>query len=445
MNDVATRPLILVRGFGGLDIGAEQANAYQGFNEGTVYPGRRGDNYIYEGFLLRALKSRDYPYEDATNVVGYYSSPVTSPGGDLDGWDPADTEGTVVIDHHVARRVLAEATKGTLWVYRFHDLSPRSLRRYREGLVHLIGLIRKAVERRDPGSFTGVDLVCHSMGGLVMRVALLALEADRPGSAPEHMHRIVTLGTPHRGIAFQRLPAWLVSLLPGAREGSDELVSFSPESTRFREIEEVFPMKRILTVVGTDHPSYSVGVASLLNRLSSLLDEGTLSTNRSDGLVKHSSAQLPGAPRTSAERGDDTRGWAGPGRLIWEGWVDGRIRPSTSQGIVFRLGVYVGGEGRLRDRILRQRHLPQAVLRPGLPRRDPGGGLPAHGGAVPGSARRQGRRRARRHRGRARPPGREGPGAAPAGDQDPARVVPRRRGHRFRGRLRVALAAHRQH
>src|SRR5690606_25090218 len=163
MSEVVTRPLILVRGFGGLDVGAEQANAYQGFNEGTVYPGRRGDNYIYEGFLLRALKSRDYPYEDATNVVGYYSSPVTSPGGDLDGWDPADTEGTVVIDHNVARRVLAEATKGTLWVSRFYDLSPRSLQRYGEGLVHLIGLIRKAVERRDPGSFTGVDLVCHSM------------------------------------------------------------------------------------------------------------------------------------------------------------------------------------------------------------------------------------------------------------------------------------------
>ncbi|WP_134773351.1 esterase/lipase family protein [Ornithinimicrobium flavum] len=443
MSEVVTRPLILVRGFGGLDIGAEQANAYQGFNEGTVYPGRRGDNYIYEGFLLRALKSRDYPYEDATNVVGYYSSPVTSPGGDLDGWDPEDTEGTVVIDHHVARRVLAEATKGTLWVYRFYDLSPRSLQRYGEGLVHLIGLIRKAVERREPGSFTGVDLVCHSMGGLVMREALLAMEADRPGSAPDLVHRIVTLGTPHRGIAFQRLPAWLVTSLPGAREGSDELVSFSPESTRFREIEKVFPMERILTVVGTNHRSYSVGGASVLNRLSSLMDEGTLATNRSDGLVKHSSAQLPGAPRTFvhkshggldsivnsretyeiamrflhgthkvslwleeaqitrgkdwfgesefyfgvsikpryvdfelfhqspeaencygpfsrsdladelpdlatelrkplAERGDDTRGWAGPDRLVWEGWIDGRIRPSTSQGIVFRLDVYVG-------------------------------------------------------------------------------------------------------
>lgn len=56
------RPLILVRGFGGPDISQEQASPYQGFNDGTVYPGRRGDNYIYEGFVLRALKSQLYPY-----------------------------------------------------------------------------------------------------------------------------------------------------------------------------------------------------------------------------------------------------------------------------------------------------------------------------------------------------------------------------------------------
>ncbi|SOC53788.1 lipase family alpha/beta hydrolase [Ornithinimicrobium cerasi] len=444
MDEQSTRPLILVRGFGGLDIGSEQANAYQGFNEGTVYPGRRGDNYIYEGFLLRALKSTDYPYADATNVVGYYSSPVSSPGGDLGGWTAEDTEGTVVIDAQVARRVLREAAKGTLWVYRFYDLSPRSLRTYGEGLVRLVKLIRKAVESRQAGSFDGVDLVCHSMGGLVMREALLAMHEQQEGSAADLVHRVVTLGTPHRGIAFQRLPRWLVDSLPGVSGGSDELESFSPRSTRFLELEKAFPLDRILTVVGTNYRSYSVGPASVLNRLSTLLDEGNLATNRSDGLVKHSSAQLPGAPRTFvhkshggsdsvvnsretyeiamrflhgthkvslwmeqaeitrgkdwfgdsefyfgvsikpryvdfelfhqsaeaencygpfaradlsdgppdldtelrrplADKGDRTTGWAGPDRLIWEGWIDGRIRPGQdAQGMVFRLDVYVG-------------------------------------------------------------------------------------------------------
>jgi hypothetical protein len=46
---LATRdrlPLILIRGFGGLDVEDEKRIAYQGFNDGTVYPGKRGENYI---------------------------------------------------------------------------------------------------------------------------------------------------------------------------------------------------------------------------------------------------------------------------------------------------------------------------------------------------------------------------------------------------------------
>ena len=443
MEAVETRPLVLIRGFGGLDVTAEQMNAYQGYNDGTVYPGRRGDNYIYEGFLLRALKSERHRYVDATNVVGYYAQDVEAPG-DLLGYDPAEAAGTVVIDPLTASRVLRHAAKGTIWVYRFYDLSPRTLRRYGEGLVRLVRLIRTAVERHEAGSFDGVDIVAHSMGGLVVREALRVMETESSGSAADLVHRIVTLGTPHRGIAFQRLPRWLVESLPLAREGSDELASFSPESTAFLDVEKCFPIDRVLTVVGTNHRSYGVSAASLANRLSSLLDEGTLATNRSDGLVKHSAAQLPGAPRTfvhkchggadslvtsreayeiamrflhgshrvrlwldeaRVERGQDwfgrsefyfgvcikpryvdfelfhqspeaencygpfheadltdgppdldqelrrplaapgdaTTGWAGPDRLIWEGWVDiGQKPESSAQGMAFRLDVYVG-------------------------------------------------------------------------------------------------------
>ena len=77
-RDVATRaeqPIILIRGFGGLGVEDEKRIAYQGFNDGTVYPQKRGDNYIYEGLILRFMKSR-WVYNDATNIVGYYSSPI---------------------------------------------------------------------------------------------------------------------------------------------------------------------------------------------------------------------------------------------------------------------------------------------------------------------------------------------------------------------------------
>jgi hypothetical protein len=97
MDRTAPRPLILTRGFGGPDISGEQRSAYQGYNDGTVYPGRRGENYIYEGFLLRAMKSDRYRYNDATNVIGYYAEAVDAPE-EFDGFAAGDVSGTVVID-----------------------------------------------------------------------------------------------------------------------------------------------------------------------------------------------------------------------------------------------------------------------------------------------------------------------------------------------------------
>ena len=71
-------PLILVRGFGGLGVEDEKRIAYQGFNDGTVYPQKRGENYIYEGLVLRFIKSH-WRYHDATNVVGYYREEIATP------------------------------------------------------------------------------------------------------------------------------------------------------------------------------------------------------------------------------------------------------------------------------------------------------------------------------------------------------------------------------
>ena len=78
MSAVAVRtplPLILIRGFGGLGVEDEKKVPYQGFNDGTVYPRKRGANYIYEGMILRFMKSH-WQFQDATNVIGYYGKPV---------------------------------------------------------------------------------------------------------------------------------------------------------------------------------------------------------------------------------------------------------------------------------------------------------------------------------------------------------------------------------
>lgn len=300
MSEILTRPLILIRGFGGPDISSEQASPYQGFNDGTVYPSRRGENYIYEGFLLRALKSTAYPYRDATNVVGYYATEQGAPE-DMVGYPPDAATGTVVIDPATAGRVLASGIEGTMWVYRYYDLTPRAMQNYGKGLVRLIELVEESAKLHGQ-SYPGVDIVAHSMGGLVVREALRLLELTHSGSASKKINRIVTLGTPHRGIAFQRLPDWLLMVLPNLDKAADEINSFDPTQTTFLETGNWFPLHRLLTVVGTNYRTYGTQTASWGNRLSNLFDGNGLEYNRSDGLVKQSSAQLPGAPRTFVDK-----------------------------------------------------------------------------------------------------------------------------------------------
>src|SRR3712207_1832673 len=106
-----TLPIVLVRGFGGLGVEDEKRVAYQGFNDGTVYPRKRGENYIYEGLVLRFLKSR-WAYRDATNVVGYYPDTVTDVvdlPDELRDFPPAFFSGhRVVVDPGMALSLLRE-------------------------------------------------------------------------------------------------------------------------------------------------------------------------------------------------------------------------------------------------------------------------------------------------------------------------------------------------
>ncbi len=147
MPTTAHVPLILIRGFGGLNVDDERQVAYQGFNEGTVYPQKRGENYIYEGLILKYLKSL-WHYHDATNVVGYYRQPIVDERelpDELKLLDPGYFSGhCVVIDAGTALDLIAtpEDPRRSLWVFRYYDLSDRSFTVYGEALVRLIDFIR---------------------------------------------------------------------------------------------------------------------------------------------------------------------------------------------------------------------------------------------------------------------------------------------------------------
>ena len=299
-------PLILIRGFGGIGVEDEKRVTYQGFNDGTVYPGKRGENYIYEGLILRFMKS-NWQYQDATNVVGYYSKTVEvstdkvpAPLKDFDkGYFTGDR---IIIDAAMALNLVQSAAEPctTLWVFRYYDLDDRKFETYGKALVRLVGFIRDlAAIKRPEEPKPKVNIIAHSMGGLLVREAV---QVTYPGlsSVPR--------------ITSTRSSPWArptrASRSSSSRTGSSSTPSTSsststrssrpiritkPRSTTSRNH---FPLDRLLTVVGTNYRTYSVGPASWLNRLFSVSGEGGPTYNRSDGLVKQKFAQIPGAVRT---------------------------------------------------------------------------------------------------------------------------------------------------
>ena len=149
------------------------------------------------------------------------------------------------------------------------------------------------------------------MGGLLVREAVQVTYPKMGEKASDHINKIVTLGTPHQGISFQFLQDWI------KLDAEHELEHFNPTFQADKEpkqrkgkykgkkneaayiyFKDYFPLERLLTVVGTNYRSYSVGVSSWLNRIFAVAGEGGPAYNRSDGLVKQTYAQIPGAPRT---------------------------------------------------------------------------------------------------------------------------------------------------
>ena len=192
-------PIILIRGFGGLDVAEEIADTHQGFNTGTIYPHKKGENYIYEGMVLRLLKSM-WGYLDATNVVAFYPEGVTPTGthdpegaeytndtlelvaGGFLPWleNPTDAQaqirawqekgylaGSVVLDAKGALDLRQTPRPDrSLWVYRYYDVKSRRMKDYGRHLAKLIRII---------GDVTGaeaVNIIAHSMGGLVVRALI---------------------------------------------------------------------------------------------------------------------------------------------------------------------------------------------------------------------------------------------------------------------------------
>ncbi|MGB3759758.1 MAG: hypothetical protein WBA07_25870 [Rivularia sp. (in: cyanobacteria)] len=330
-----SQPIILIRGFGQLDVSDEKQDAYQGFNNSTVYPHKKGENYIYEGFILRFLKS-DWKYQDATNVVNYYGSQIKSEpvlprklmnlenmvknGVSLSpqlqkleeknvvqNFKHLQSENffsgdKVVIDPAMALHLLESVDNvcQTIWVFRYYDLNDRTFKTYGKALVRLINFIQElAYIQNSDKPKPKVNIIAHSMGGLLVREAIQRTYPGNNQKAEDFINKIVTIGTPHQGISFQLIENWI------GISAKEEIEHFNPKFQKdpnkpesFVNFHKYFPLERLLTIVGTNYRTYDQPIASLANRLFSVDEEYGTNYNRSDGLVKQTYAQIPGALRT---------------------------------------------------------------------------------------------------------------------------------------------------
>ena len=129
-----------------------------------------------------------------------------------------------------------------------------------------------------------MNIIAHSMGGLIVREAIQRAYPERGEQAAELHQQGVTLGTPHQGISFTLLKEWIKI------DAADELKHFDPEfqrdkneDTAYVRFSEFFPPERLLTVVGTNYRTYGNAPSSALNRLFSVSGEEGRATTEATG------------------------------------------------------------------------------------------------------------------------------------------------------------------
>ena len=150
-------------------------------------------------------------------------------------------------------------------------------------------------------------LIAHSMGGLVCRTLIQNLmpaakcPLERKHEQDKHPHdrdpkqwiyRLVTMGTPHKGIDLGRVPDVIENFVTSRLNPFDSNIFAEERMRKYLKLEETydvhslgdpaaeraFPVKRCLCIIGSDYRSYGV--------------TKDLTGSFSDGLVKQDHAYI---------------------------------------------------------------------------------------------------------------------------------------------------------
>ncbi len=293
-------PIIYVRGYAATmnEIEDTVATPYMGFNLGSTKVRldhkARPIKFIFESPLIRLMKD-----------CGYRDSYV---GGDLPDPPP---DGKLVPPR-------------SIWIFRYYEQVSEELGsgdrctvpEFAADLRAFILRVRDSVCGKDVKARKAfkVNLVAHSMGGLICRCYLqntcrkgvgdpkrqAALELSNRGGDPL-VHKVFTYGTPHNGIDVRGVnvpdlgPLDSVHVRNFNREEMAKYLRLSPSakrSGRVSSLDGAFDPQRFFCFIGTNYHDYEAFFG--------LARKGT--GPMSDGLVMCENAYVDGAARAYAHR-----------------------------------------------------------------------------------------------------------------------------------------------
>jgi pimeloyl-ACP methyl ester carboxylesterase len=228
-------PIVLVRGFDPL--GGANRDPFNGFNDATAYLDAVYSSRDFEGFILSFLNDKTHPYTSTLNVLRFHE-PQEKLHPEFDfreyGLDFTDCCFSRADPQAMdSLKELADKAR-TFWVFNFYAAYQGNIwrRRHFKTIPYFARELQRfiAVVKAMTGA-SQVNLVAHSMGGVVVR-HLIQRRYGSKATAQQHINRIATLGSPLTGITY--LDHGFIDLLrSGVSLGrSSELDAMDPDHMR---------------------------------------------------------------------------------------------------------------------------------------------------------------------------------------------------------------------
>lgn len=273
-------PIIYIRGYAGTSSAVESAvdSPYYGFNDGSsrIRVDGRGKPamHLFESPLIRLM--REYGFHDVFVHVRNGKVEVLKSNPD------------------------AAFKQESIWIFRYYEETSETLgsgrRKKIEELADDLAVLVDFVRTRTGAA--KVDLVSHSMGGLVARSLI---QRKWKKTAADKIRRLFTYGTPHRGIHFRGGLGWAewVRDVAGVNDsdtfGQKRMRQFLNLPDATEDLNQLgrgtnFSPDQCFSLIGTNHHDYELTVSR------NAVGPG------SDGLVMCEHAYIKGSNRAYVHR-----------------------------------------------------------------------------------------------------------------------------------------------